>query len=108
MLGKTTIINLIMGKAKRTSGDIKMNDVIVEDLSKWKRLIGFVPQEDVMIRELTVRDNIEFSANYRLPREMSSVQKSEVVMDTLLSLGIDHVQHLIIGDDTVIIVTANI
>ncbi len=40
-----------MGKAKKTSGTIKMNGISVEDLSTWKKLIGFVPQEDVMIRE---------------------------------------------------------
>ncbi len=86
-----------MGKALKTSGHITMNGEIVADLSKWKKLIGFVPQEDVMIRQLTVRDNIEFSASYRLPREMSVEQKNQVVTDTLLSLGIDHVQHSIIG-----------
>ena len=97
MLGKTTIINLITGKAKKTEGIIKMNEEIVDDLSKWKKLIGFVPQEDVMIRQLTVRDNIEFSANYRLPREMTAEERNAVINDTLLSLGIDHVQHSVIG-----------
>ncbi len=87
-----------MGKAKKTSGHITMNGEIVEDLSKWKKLIGFVPQEDVMIRQLTVRDNIEFSACYRLPRETTLEQRNQVITDTLLSLGIDHVQHSIIGE----------
>ena len=50
-----------------------------------------------MIRQLTVRDNIAFSAAYRLPIEMSASQKNDVVNDTLLSLGIDHVQHSVIG-----------
>lgn len=31
----------------------------------------FVPQDDVMLRELTVRENIEFSARYRWPRALS-------------------------------------
>ena len=50
-----------------------------------------------MIRQLTVRDNIEFSASYRLPIEMSKSERDAVVNDTLLSLGIDHVQHSVIG-----------
>ncbi|CAE7389152.1 ABCG24 [Symbiodinium microadriaticum] len=52
-----------------------------------------------MIRQLTVRDNISFSAAYRLPVEMTAAQKEDVVNQTLLSLGIDHVQHSLIGDE---------
>jgi ABC-type multidrug transport system ATPase subunit len=76
-----------------------VNGEVVDDLRKWKKLVGFVPQEDVMIRNLTVRDNIGFSANYRLPDSMSYSEAQGVVNDTLLSLGIDHVQHSIIGDE---------
>ncbi|CAG8500378.1 14161_t:CDS:2, partial [Cetraspora pellucida] len=53
--GKTTFVSLLTGKAKRTSGTVKVNGVI-EPLEKYRKLIGFVPQEDVMLRELTVRD----------------------------------------------------
>jgi hypothetical protein len=65
--------------------------------ARWKKLIGFVPQEDVMIRQLTVRDNIEFSANYRLPIEMSKVERTAIVNETLIDLGIEHVQFSVIG-----------
>ena len=58
-----------------------------------------MPQEDVMIRNLTVRDNIGFSASYRLPATMTYAETQDVVNETLLSLGIDHVQHSIIGDE---------
>jgi hypothetical protein len=67
---------------------------------RWKKLVGFVPQEDVMIRQLTVRDNIAFSADYRLPVEMTAAEKNQIVNETLLSLGIDHVQHSVIGAST--------
>jgi ABC-type multidrug transport system ATPase subunit len=76
---------------------LTVNGQIVDDLSQWKKLIGFVPQEDIMIRQLTVRDNIDFSASYRLPVEMTLDERIDVVNETLLSLGIDHVQHSIIG-----------
>ena len=39
--------------------------------------IAFVPQEDVMHRELTVLDNITFSANMRLPANWTEEQKRE-------------------------------
>lgn len=63
--GKTTIISLVTGKTQRTTGTIRVNGNEVDGLGEFKKLVGFVPQEDIMLRELTVRDNIAFSAQYR-------------------------------------------
>lgn len=60
--GKTTIINLVTGKVGKTGGKIFVNNEELPGLTKFQKLVGFVPQDDVMIRELTVRDNISFSA----------------------------------------------
>lgn len=97
--GKTTVINLISGKVRKTDGKVFVNGEEVDNLGKWKKLIGFVPQEDVMIRQLTVRQNIEFSAMYRLPVEMPYEEKVNIINETLIALGIDHVQHSVIGDE---------
>jgi len=64
--GKTTFLNVLMGKVKRTGGSLFINGK-EEEISKFKKVIGYVPQEDVMIRELTVKENIAFSAQIRLP-----------------------------------------
>ncbi|CAG8509884.1 480_t:CDS:10 [Funneliformis mosseae] len=53
--GKTTFVSLLTGKVKKTSGTVKVNGV-EEPLEKYRKLIGYVPQEDVMLRELTVRE----------------------------------------------------
>lgn len=50
------------------------------------QLIGYVPQEDVMIRELTVRENILHSANVRLPGSWSDLKRrdhADAVIETL-------------------------
>jgi ABC-type multidrug transport system ATPase subunit len=46
---------VLMGKVKRSSGVIKVNGV-EEELEKYKKLIGHVPQDDIMLPELNVRD----------------------------------------------------
>ena len=56
--GKTTIMNLITGKVKKTGGWITCNGEPCDDLSKYRSRTAFVPQEDVMHRELTVLENI--------------------------------------------------
>lgn len=53
--GKTTFVSLLTNKVKRSAGTVRINGV-EEELSRYRKLIGFVPQEDVMLRELTVRD----------------------------------------------------
>jgi ABC-type multidrug transport system ATPase subunit len=50
-------------------------------LSAFKSLVGFVPQEDIMIRNLTVEENLRFCAFSRLPADWSEQRKLERVME---------------------------
>ncbi|KND03224.1 uncharacterized protein SPPG_09010 [Spizellomyces punctatus DAOM BR117] len=96
--GKTTFVSLLTNKAKRTSGTIRING-IEEELSKYRKLIGFVPQEDVMLRELTVRDILMHSALMRLPVEWSNKRKKDLVLETISFLGLDHIMDNVIGNE---------
>ena len=95
--GKTTIISLVTGKAKKTEGRVLLNGTEVEGLMHIRKVVGFVPQEDVMIRELTVRDIIEFSARYRLPASTTESEIHDKVSACIEELGISHVQFSVIG-----------
>lgn len=53
--GKTTFLSILAGKIAKTDGSIKVNGK-EQTLSLWKKLVGFVPQEDVMLSDLTVRE----------------------------------------------------
>lgn len=78
-----------------------MNDEEMPGVQKYRKLVGFVPQEDVMLRELTVRDNIQFSARYRLPTKLSKAHIERKIDACINELGIPHVQHSVIGDERV-------
>ena len=52
-----------------------------------------------MHRELSVRDNLSFSANMRLPASLSSEEREKIVFWAIDSLELGHVQHSIIGDE---------
>jgi ABC-type multidrug transport system ATPase subunit len=71
-----------MGKLNRTGGEIHVNGVPAE-LHAFKKIIGYVPQEDIMLKELTVREVIEYSARIRLPRAWSKREVDDHV-DTIL------------------------
>ncbi|KAJ3127909.1 hypothetical protein HK098_005550 [Nowakowskiella sp. JEL0407] len=96
--GKTTFMNVLMGKVLRSSGKLFVNEIETE-MHKFKKLIGFVPQEDIMLRELTVRENIMHSAKVRLPRSWTKKQKEEYVDNIIEALGLSGVAHARIGDE---------
>ena len=63
----TRRVRRVTGKVKKTSGVIKVNGEECASLAKWSSRVAFVPQEDIMHRQLTVLENLEFSAMTRLP-----------------------------------------
>ena len=65
--GKTTFLSVLMGKVARTAGTLHVNG-LQDEMTAFKRVTGFVPQDDTMLHELTVRENIAHSARVRLPR----------------------------------------
>lgn len=54
-----------------------------------------------MLREMTVRENLQFSASTRLPSSMSSECKDQLVDDVLSLLDLSHLQYSQIGDENV-------
>ncbi|KAI8896887.1 P-loop containing nucleoside triphosphate hydrolase protein [Globomyces pollinis-pini] len=97
--GKTTFMNVLCGKVNRTSGHLWVSGKEVE-LEPFKKIYGFVPQEDIMHRELTVRENILHSARIRLPKGWTNSEIEEHVDNVLKMLNLSHVAHTIIGDET--------
>jgi ABC-type multidrug transport system ATPase subunit len=61
--GKTTLLNLISGIQKPDSGTVKVNgiDVFSESLV-LEGLFGYVPQDDLLIEDLTVFENLYYAA----------------------------------------------
>lgn len=61
--GKTTFLNAVLGK---TSGYKKNGIVLIngipESMQSYKKIIGFVPQDDIVHGNLTVEENLWFSS----------------------------------------------
>ncbi|KAJ3330242.1 hypothetical protein HDU76_006138 [Blyttiomyces sp. JEL0837] len=96
--GKTTFMNVLMGKVPRTHGLLKINGVSAE-METFKKLIGYVPQEDIMLRELTVREIILYAAKTRLPSTWTSKDIEEHADNVIKVLNLSHVAHSPIGDE---------
>ena len=65
--GKTTLLNALCGINPSTSGEVRLGGVPLADRARLREIgIGYVPQDDIVHRELTVNEAITFSAKLRL------------------------------------------
>ncbi len=61
--GKSTLINVMNGNYKLSSGQISINGYDLErDRRQLRGVIGYVPQDDILNEELTVYENLYFNA----------------------------------------------
>ncbi len=97
-VGKSTLLNLLIGKYKLQSGKITINGYdIYEDKEKLIPLIGYVPQDDLLNEELTVWQNLYYNAKLCFGN-YSDRQISEVVRKTLHELDLWEIRNLKVGN----------
>ena len=93
--GKTTLLSLLNGSLKPQQGTITINGHSIDEPAA-KDLIGFVPQDDLLIEELTVYQNLWFTAKLCF-EGMSDAELDRRVMKTLKDLGLDAAKDLKVG-----------
>ena len=81
--GKSTLLNVLNGNYRLTSGSLRINGLdIQEHEEELKGVIGYVPQEDLLIEELTVFENLYFNA--KLCFSDSSKEEIEKLVETAI------------------------
>ena len=93
--GKTTLLSLLNGTLRPQEGSITINGHDISE-PKAKDLIGFVPQDDLLIEELTVYQNLWFTAKLCF-EGMPDEDIDRRVMKTLKDLGLDAAKDLKVG-----------
>ena len=93
--GKTTLVEILAGKAKsgRISGRVSFT-------GGEGRRVGFVPQQDILPPQLTVREALLFAARLRLPESIPDSQKQMRVEEVMEQLGIDKIAGVRIGESS--------
>ncbi len=93
--GKSTLMSILNGTLTPQEGSVTINGHSIEE-PEAKALIGYVPQDDLLIEELTVYQNLWFTAKLCF-EGMSDEAIDQRVMKTLKDLGLDVAKDLKVG-----------
>jgi ABC-type multidrug transport system ATPase subunit len=95
--GKTTLLNLMSGIQQPTSGSVRVNGLdVLKDTVKLEGVFGYVPQDDLLIEDLTVFENLYFAARQCF-RDRTKTELISLVSHTLNNLGLYEKKDLRVG-----------
>jgi ABC-type multidrug transport system ATPase subunit/uncharacterized tellurite resistance protein B-like protein/ABC-type multidrug transport system permease subunit len=95
--GKTTLLNVLAGLNTPSSGEVLINGVnLHSEKDKIEGVIGYIPQDDLLIEELTVFQNLYYNAKLCFNNK-SEEEIVELVHKTLTSLGLFDRKDLKVG-----------
>ena len=84
--GKTTLMNVINGFDKKFKGHVYCNGIdLEENFQHLKNIIGYVPQEDIIYENLTLRNMLHYTAQLKMPDDTDE-KEIERRIDEVLKL----------------------
>lgn len=95
--GKTTLLNVLSGIEPPSSGEVRINNLNLHtQKDSLEGVIGLIPQDDLLIEELTVFENLYFNAKLCF-KNKSKNEITELVHKTLHNLGLFDRKDLKVG-----------
>ena len=95
--GKSTLLNVLNGTDRPTTGEVIINGInIHEHPDHVEGVIGYVPQDDLLLEDLTVFDNLYFAAKLCFSH-LSDDEIEKLVEKTLTSIGLYQIKDLKVG-----------
>ncbi|UII20655.1 ATP-binding cassette domain-containing protein [Fulvivirga ligni] len=95
--GKSTLLNVLNGNETPTDGQVLINGVNIHTSpEEIEGVIGFVPQDDLLIEDLTVYQNLYFAAKLCFAH-LTDQETEALVTKTLSSLGLLETKDLKVG-----------
>lgn len=95
--GKSTLLHVLNGSEKPSGGQVLINGIdIHRNPEKIEGVIGFVPQDDLLVEDLTVYQNLYFAAKLCFSNR-SEVEINALVLKVLEDLGLTEIRDLRVG-----------
>ena len=87
--GKSTFMDALNGMRPPTGGSVLINNQnLYQQLDSLKQSIGYVPQDDIIHRELTVFRTLYYVAKLRLSSDVSKSEINQIIEEVLDVTGL--------------------
>jgi ABC transport system ATP-binding/permease protein len=94
--GKTTFLKAVNGYTRPADGKVLFNgDDLYKFYDRFRQQMSYVPQDDIVHAQLTVRESLYFSAKLRT--DLTDAEIEQRIDKVLVSLGIQDKKETIIG-----------
>ncbi len=78
--GKSTILNAMCGYLPPTEGNVYINGInLYQNFDSLKKLIGYVPQADIVYDNLSLHDMLSYTAKLRLPSDTTLSERENAI-----------------------------
>src|SRR4029079_19726907 len=90
--GKTTLLEALAGVRPAERGEVRFDGVdLYENFDSFRRLLGYVPQDDIIHADLPLQRTLRYAARLRLPSTVSAAEADDAVRDAIDAVGLtDH------------------
>ena len=96
--GKSTLMDAMNGMRPATAGHVLINNLdLYQHLDSIKQSIGYVPQDDIIHRELTVYRTLYYVARLRLSRDVSTQEIDQIVNEVMDVTGLSERRDVPVG-----------
>lgn len=95
--GKSTLLHVLNGTERPSAGQVFLNSIdIHSNPDQVEGVFGFVPQDDLLMEDLSVYQNLYFAGKLCFDN-LSETEINELVLKTLSDLGLAEVKDLKVG-----------
>lgn len=95
--GKSTLLNVLNGSEKPSSGRVFINGIDIHDEpDRVQGIVGYIPQDDLLIEDLTVYDNLYYAARLCFGH-YTEEDTHKLAEQVLLNLGLTEIRNLKVG-----------
>lgn len=87
--GKSTLLNALCGYRPANSGAVLLNGAdLYRNFNAYRNDLGYVPQDDIIHRELPVRRSLDYAARLRMPADTSAYEREQRIEEVIEELDL--------------------
>lgn len=95
--GKSTLLDALNGFRPATSGTVLVNENdLYKNFNAYRTELGYVPQDDIIHRELAVAQALDYAAQLRLPADTTPAERHQQVQEVLEELELTQRRNVLV------------